>query len=278
MTPGKQASLHLDCGNPGWSRLQAQVWDPEVETWLSQIDVQPGWQCVDLGCGAMGILEPLSRRSGAAGRVIGIEPRASMLTAAGEFVRKTRLDNARLLDADPDRTTLPDDSFHLVHERFLLSAGWNERKLLEEMIRLARPGGIVTLQEPDLASWHSHPDHDAWARLREVVRTAFSAAGGDLDAGCHTFGLAREAGLDDVRIRAATIALQGAHPVKRLLVDLAETHRERILQTGTLDERELEELLAECGAIAADPATVVVSFLMAQVWGRKSGRPRPPKR
>jgi hypothetical protein len=136
----------------------------------------------------------------------------------------------------------------------------------------------VTLQEPDLVCWHSHPHQDAWAHLREVVRAAFSAAGGDLDAGCRTFGLAREAGLDDVRIRAATIALQGAHPVKRLLVDLAETHREQILQTGTLDERELEELLAECGAIAADPSTVVVSFLMAQVWGRKSGRPRPPQR
>lgn len=278
MTPGEQASLHLDAGDPGWSRLQAQVWDPEVETWLNQIDVQSGWQCVDLGCGAMGILEPLSRRSGAAGRVIGIEPRASLLTAAGEFVRKSRLDNARLLDADPVKTTLPGDSFHLVHERFLLSAGWDERKLLDEMIRLARPGGIVTLQEPDLACWHSHPRHDAWARLREVVRTAFSAAGGDLDAGCRTFGMAREAGLDDVRIRAATIALQGAHPVKRLLVDLAETHREQVLQTGTLDERELEELLAECAAIAADPSTVVVSFLMAQVWGRKSGRPRPPQR
>lgn len=278
MTAGEQAALHLDSGNPASSRLQAQVWDPEVEAWLAQIDVQPGWQCVDLGCGAMGILEPLSRRSGAGGRVIGIEPRAPMRTAAGELVRRSRLDNVRLLDASPDRTSLPDESFQLVHERFLLSAGWNERKLLGEMIRLTRPGGIVALEEPDLSSWHSHPDHDAWARLRGAVGTAFLAGGGDLDAGSRTFGLAREAGLDDVRIRAATIALQGAHPVKRLLVDLAEAHRERIVQDGTLDERELEELLAECEAIARDPSTVVVSFLMSQVWGRKTGRPRPPKR
>ncbi|CAN5851378.1 hypothetical protein BH20GEM1_BH20GEM1_06990 [soil metagenome] len=278
MTAGEQAALHLDSGDPASSRLQAQVWDPEVEAWLAQIDVQPGWQCVDLGCGAMGILEPLSRRSGAGGRVIGIEPRAPMRTAAGELVRRSRLDNVRLLDASPDRTSLPDESFQLVHERFLLSAGWNERKLLGEMIRLTRPGGIVALEEPDLSSWHSHPDHDAWARLRGAVGTAFLAGGGDLDAGSRTFGLAREAGLDDVRIRAATIALQGAHPVKRLLVDLAEAHRERIVQDGTLDERELEELLAECDAIARDPSTVVVSFLMSQVWGRKTGRPRPPKR
>jgi SAM-dependent methyltransferase len=278
LIPGGQPSLYLDSGNPAWSRLQAQIWDPEVEAWLSQIDVQPGWQCVDLGCGAMGILEPLSRRSGASGRVIGIEPRPSMLTAAGELVRRSRLDNVRLLDIAPNKTSLPDESFQLVHERFLLSAGWNERELLGEMIRLARRGGIVALQEPDLSSWHSHPDHDAWARLREAVRAAFAAGGGDLDAGCRTFGLAREAGLDDVRIRAATIALQGAHPVKRLLVDLAESHREQIVQGGILDERDLEEVLAECDAIARDPSTVVVSFLISQVWGRKTGRPRPPKR
>jgi SAM-dependent methyltransferase len=278
LIPGESASLHLDSGNPAWSRLQAQIWDPEVEAWLSQIDVQAGWQCLDLGCGAMGILEPLSRRSGATGRVIGVEPRASMRVAAGEFVRRSRLDNVRLLDAAPERTSLPDESFQLVHARFLLSAGWDERELLSEMTRLARRGGIVAIEEPDLSSWHSHPDHDAWARLREAVRAAFTAGGGDLDAGCRTFGLAREAGLDDVRIRAATIALQGAHPVKRLLVDLAESHREQIVQGGILDERELEEVLAECDAIARDPSTVVVSFLMSQVWGRKTGRPRPPKR
>jgi SAM-dependent methyltransferase len=278
VTAGELASFHVDSGDPASSRLQAQVWDPEVETWLAQIDVQPGWQCVDLGCGAMGILEPLSRRSGAAGRVIGIEPRAALRTAAGELVRRSRLDNVRLLDTSPDRTSLPEESFQLVHERFLLSAGWSQPKLLDEMLRLVRPGGIVALQEPDLAAWHSHPDHSTWARLREAVRAAFSAGGGDLDAGCRGFSLLREAGLDDVRIRAATIALQGAHPVKRLLVDLAESHRERIVEGGILEERELEDLLAECDAIARDPSSVVVSFLIAQVWGRKTGRPRPPKR
>jgi SAM-dependent methyltransferase len=278
LIPGENASLHLDSGNPAWSRLQAQIWDPEVEAWLSQIDVQPGWQCVDLGCGAMGILEPLSRRSGAAGRVIGIEPRPAMLLEAGEFVRRSRLDNVRLLDASPLRTSLPEESFHFAHERFLLSTGLDERELLAEMLRLTRPGGIVAVQEPDLSSWHVHPDHDAWTRLREAVRTAFSAGGGNLDAGCRTFVLLREAGLDDVRIRAATIALQGAHPVKRLLVDLAELHRERILQAGILDDRELEDVLGECDRVARDPKTVVISFVMSQVWGRKTGRPRPPKR
>ena len=216
----------------------------------------------------MGILEPLSRRSMPTGRVIGVEPRPALLLAAREFVARAKLENVRLLDTSPHRTTLPEESFHLVHERFLLSSGEDEHDLLEEMVRLARPGGFVAFQEPDLSSWHCYPDQAGWTRLRDALRTAFSAGGADLDAGTRTFGLLRRAGLDDVRIRAAAIALQGTHPAKRFLVDLARMHRERILESGALDEGALEETLIECETIAGDPETVVVSFLMSQVWGR----------
>ena len=217
----------------------------------------------------MGILEPLGRRSLPSGRVIGVEPRPALLQAAREFVTRARLENVRLLDTPPERTTLPDASFHLVHERFLLSAGANEDDLLAEMLRLARPGGVVALQEPDLSSWHCYPEHVGWTRLRDALRTAFATGGADLDAGIRTFGLLRHAGFDDVRIRAATIALQGAHPAKLLLVDLATLHRDRILESGALDDSALEDTLAECKRIAGDPETVIVSFLIAQVWGRK---------
>ena len=259
--------LHLDSDDPESSRLQSLIWDPEVETWLTQLDIQPGWHCVDLGCGALGILEPLSRRAGPTGRIIGIEPRPRLLEAARQFVRKSRLENVRLLDTPPHRTTLPENSNQLVHARFLLAAGSDEQELVREMLRLARPGGIVAIQEPDLTPWRCYPDHEAWTRLRQAVQ--FASGGGDPDAGQRTFAVLKAAGVEDVRIRAATIALQGAHPSKKLLVDLARSGRESILQAGVMGEAELEEALTECERIARDPETVVVSFQVSQVWGRK---------
>lgn len=266
--------LHLDSDDPERSRLQSLIWDPEVETWLAQLDIQPGWHCVDLGCGALGILEPLSRHAGPTGRIVGIEPRPALLAAAREFVRKSRLENVHLLDTPPHRTTLPESSYQLIHARFLLAAGSDEQELVQEMLRLARPGGIVAIQEPDLASLRCYPNHEGWSRLRDEVRTGFAAGGGDLVAGRRTFGLLKETGLEDVRIRSASIALQGAHPSKRLLVELAESQRRRIVGGGGLSDEELDRLLEECDRVARDPDSVVISFLVTQAWGRKAGRIR----
>jgi hypothetical protein len=52
-------------------RVQARAWEPDVELLLDQIGVRPGWRCLDMGCGAIGILEPLSRRVGPRGRSSG---------------------------------------------------------------------------------------------------------------------------------------------------------------------------------------------------------------
>lgn len=44
-------------------RLQAKMWEPEAERCLDLVGIRDGWHCIDLGCGAQGVLEPLSRRS-----------------------------------------------------------------------------------------------------------------------------------------------------------------------------------------------------------------------
>lgn len=54
-------------------RLQARVWEPDTELMLNQIGIKAGWKCIDLGCGAMGILGPLSIRVGTSGLVVGVD-------------------------------------------------------------------------------------------------------------------------------------------------------------------------------------------------------------
>ncbi len=96
-------------------RLQARVWQPEAEVMLDRIGIEAGWTCLDVGCGAMGILEPLSRRVGTTGRVLGIDLDDVQVNAAQAFVTERQLANVNVERRDAYSTQLLPSSFELVH-------------------------------------------------------------------------------------------------------------------------------------------------------------------
>ena len=254
-------------------RLQARVWEPEAEAWLDLLGPMAGWRCLDLGCGAMGILGPRARRVGPGGRVVGVGRDPLQLRGARDFVAGEGLAGVEIVEADAYDcgAALPDGAFDLVHVRFLFAPTGRDARLLDEMWRLTRPGGIVAIQEPDAAAWACYPPSDAWERLKAAILAAFRRGGGDFDAGRRTFGMLRERGAEGVRIRAAVVALPPGHPYLRLPVQVAAALRPRILEGGLMDAAALDEASAGSERVAADPGTVGLSFVVTQVWGRKPG-------
>ncbi len=251
-------------------RLQARVWEPEAEIMLDRIGLQPGWNCIDLGCGAMGILGPLSRRVGPQGHVVGVDIDAKQLAAARDFVHENKLANVEVLKLDAYQTQLPRESFDFTHVRLVFAPGGRDEELLHEMLALTRPGAVIAIQEPDATSWNCYPAHPAWKRLKDAIHTAFAHGGGDFNAGQHTFRMLCHAGLVDVQIRAAVMAFQDKHPYMRLPIQFATSLRKRILDAGILSESDLDNAIAECEQVVGDPETMVLSFILTQVWGRKA--------
>ncbi len=253
-------------------RLQARVWEPETEALLDRIGVQPGWRCLDLGCGGMGVLGPLSRRVGPAGRVVGIDIDPEQLAAARAFVQEAGLANVEVLEHDAYNTGLPRESFDLVHVRFVFAPAGRDEALLREMLALTRPGGVLAIQEPDASAWSCYPPNSAWDRLKGAILAAFAQGGGDFNAGQRTFGMLRDAGLEEVRVRAAVLALHDRHPYLRLPIQFATSLRQRILEGELLREADLDNAIAEYECVAAAPDTFGLSFVVTQGWGRKPQR------
>jgi SAM-dependent methyltransferase len=249
-------------------RLQARVWEPDTEAMLDRIGVAKGWRCADLGCGAMGILGPLSRRAGDSGRVIGVDLDARQLAAARDFVAAEGLDNVEVLERDVYHSGLPRGAFDLVHVRFVLAPAGRGDELLREMLAVAKPGGVLAIQEPDAASWACFPPRPGFDILKDAIMAAFKAGGGDFNAGQRTFAMLRGLGLRDVHVRAAVIALPPRHPYLRLPVQFAVSLRQRILEAGVLNASMLDAALAQCEELAQDPETFGLTFTVTQVWGR----------
>ena len=117
----------------------------------------------------LGILPQLRSRVGDGGRVVGLDIEPRLLAVAGQLSARHDL-AIETVRADAASTGLPCDSFDLVHERMLLLNVTGPEEIAAEMTRLARPGGVIAVQEPDSAAWVIDPPHPAWQLLLTGLR------------------------------------------------------------------------------------------------------------
>jgi SAM-dependent methyltransferase len=245
-------------------RVQSAAMAADTVTMLHLIGVKDGWSCLDIGCGPCGIAGLLSPIVGPAGRVVGLDGNAAFLAQA----RADAPANAEFRHGDAYQTQLPPASFDLVHMRFVASTAGDPERLLEEAMRLARPGGTVALQEPDGESLHCYPPHPAWDRLKAAVLGAFAGVGSDLRLARRLYALARQAGLDDVQYRTFMLGVRSTDPLMDYLPSTVESLRGTVIRLGLLPEGEFDQVVEECRGQLSRPDTSFTMYTVAQVWGR----------
>ena len=189
-------------------------------------------------------------------------PRASLSTEAD-------LANVTISEGLASVTGLASGQFDLVHCRFLFAPAGRADQILGEMLRLLRPGGIIAIQEPDGSCWNVAPCNATWMRLKSAIFGALRAAGGDFNAGRYTFGMLTAAGVRDVSQRNAVLACHGQDPYKQAPLQFANWLRPQIVNSMLMSEDRLEECIEDAVIAAADPESVMTSFLLTQVAGRK---------
>jgi SAM-dependent methyltransferase len=243
--------------------VQGRALIHETEAMLDRIGVGLGWACLDLGCGPGGITHLLSARVGSAGRVVGLDADPVFL----DHARARRAANVEYMLADAYRSSLPDGSFDLVHVRFVAGTAGLPEALIGDAMRLARAGGTVALQEPDMTTLDCYPPHTAFAQLKEALIRAFAISGADINIARRLFGLARAAGLHDVHYRPFLLGFCSSDPMSDYLPMTAESLRGTITRAGLMSASEMDEALAGCRIHLRDPGTVSTLFTVAQVWG-----------
>lgn len=246
--------------------VQSKAWEPDTIAMLDRFGPMHGWQCLDLGCGPGGITDLLSARVGPAGHVIGLDRNAGFL----DHARKSAPANVEFRVGDAYSAELPEANFDLVHLRFVASTAGDPERLIGEAARLARPGGIVALQEPDGSTLNCYPPHPAWDRLKSVFFAAFQGVGADIGLAGRLYHTAWRTGLADVQYRAALLGVRSTDAMVDYLPSTVESLRGTILKLGLLSAGELDTALAECRRHLAQPGTSFTMYTVAQVWGRRA--------
>jgi SAM-dependent methyltransferase len=253
------------------ARLQQQADElaPDSAALLDRAGVRPGQAAIDLGCGPRGILDLLAARVSPGGRVVGLDADPAHTAMAARFVSDQRLNGVEVVTADARHTGLPSGSFDLVHARTLLVNVPDPAQVVAEMVRLAKPGGMVAVAEPDTEHALCYPPDQAFDRIRQIFSVAFSRNGADPAIGSRVPELFRQAGLADVQVESRTQMYPPGNSRRTVRLDLVRAMRPQIVEMGLASATELDELDAAARPHLEDPRTVIMSGLLFLVWGRK---------
>jgi hypothetical protein len=242
-------------------RLQSTVFEPLGDRLLERFPLT-GKRVLEVACGAMGLLRPLSQR---AGSVIGTDVSDVMLEEARRFCREHALDNVTLVKDDAYQSAL-EPPFDLVHARFVLAPLGRDEVLCSELERLAGDDGWILLEEPSRASWRVFPDGGAHDALTAVIRRAYDRHMGGFDAGERLLMLARRRGWRDIGVDAQLVALPPGHPYLECSLMMASSLRKIMLRDTP--EAELDALIAAARELYARPETHGLTFTLMQLWAR----------
>ena len=250
---------------------QAQSYEPHARRLLDQIQVQPSWRVLDIGCGPIGILDLLSERVGAQGEVLGLEREPRFAEMARAEIAKRGLRNVRIVQADALISGLEKNSFDVVHERLVMLNVSAREQLLSEMISLTRSGGTIVLEEIDNVSWLCHPAHPSWDIFRDTFHTIFHANGGNGFMGRAIPGMLRAAGIKDVQVKIDVDTPVPGDYRRTHLVSLIDSLRDKVIAAGLLDEKQLATHRSALMQHLEKPDTIVIDKLFVQAWGQKPG-------
>ena len=160
-----------------------------------------GDHLLDVGSGPGTITADLA---GLVARVTALEihDEAAALTRA-ELERR-EVTNTEVRVGDVHDLPFADGTFDVVHAHQVLQHVSDPVAALREMIRVARPGGVVGVRDSDYSAFAWHPPLPELDRWRELYLTAARSNGGEPDAGRHLLAWAHAAGATKVEATAST--------------------------------------------------------------------------
>jgi ubiquinone/menaquinone biosynthesis C-methylase UbiE len=237
-----------------------RLYDPGTLELCQRLGVSAGWMCLDAGAGTGSLAQLLATRVAPSGSVTALDIDTRFLDPlAGEHLE--------VVQADLTTEPLLADQFDLVHARLLLEHLPQRDTALASLIRAAKPGGWVLIEDFDWATaFLVDPPSAIHRKVASAIRDVFTSHGYLPTLGRTLPRWLESAGLTDIATHAQAVQvradLEEGLPQWELL---AQQLAPALLAAGLVTQPELDAFHELCH----DGQTVCFSPLMVSSWGRR---------
>ena len=244
-------------------RMIEQVFDPASRRRLLGTGLQAGWRCLEVGPGAGSIMSWMGEVVGSTGQVVAVDLDPKFLGESGQS-------NVEIERADIRTAQLPEQSFDLVHARYVLIHIPDYETALNRMLDCLKPGGWLVLEEPDFSESHgitgSEGQLKAVQKVNDAIKCMYERLGMDYSLGMKVPGLLQARGLQSMTMENDGPPSAGGSGMATIMKMSAVQLREKYLATGVVSDEDLEQYCR----FAENPQSSAVYYATIRVSGRKA--------
>lgn len=267
--PSADSSYVIQTGVQAIGRLEliARLFWPTTESFLDRHRGFNVERFLDVGCG-MGDVTTRAAQSGV-DAVLGIDANAEVVTAARQRAGHAG-SSARFRTATVDQ--LGSDAelagFDVAFARCVLSHLADPGGAVSSMVEAVRPGGLILIEDVEVAAVWSSPPCPALARHVELYIDAATGMGGRPDIGPAIPGLFRALDVTDIEVDVAQPLLREVEDL-RIHARTMEAVAGPVLDQRLASEEEVAELVDQLDEWASTPGVVATLPRIVQVSARK---------
>ena len=130
-----------------YSKLSSMVQGKSFEILLSKVTIEPGNNCLDIGCGTGNVTAIVAKKVGPNGQVVGVDPNKHRIKLAQ---KKHSCENMKFVEGKLPEIDLEESSFELVLSNIVYH--WlseeERRKTTEKAFSVLKPNGLFLLAVP----------------------------------------------------------------------------------------------------------------------------------
>ena len=207
--------------------------DPTTIRLLEEIGIQPGWHCLEVGAGAGSILRWMGSQVGPTGLAVGVDKKIAYLHKVDS--PPVQIYQGSFLDVPLEQ------SFDLLHSRYVLIHNQEERAILEKMYALLKPGGWALLEEPDFTS-ATLPEPEPktpQGRVNRAMCQMFINLGLDPAYALRLPHKLQEAGFHIVRAQSHMHLCPGNSPMATVMAESALVLEQEYVKTGICSPKDI---------------------------------------
>ena len=250
--------------------LQHRVWRPDVTDAWRRAGFTPGQTILDLGCGPGYLSLDLAEIVGSSGAVIAIDRSKDFLEYLDAEAQNKGLQNISTHSLNLDEDTIPNIELDGAYARWLFAFLRNPKRLLEQVAKNLRKGGVIVLHE----YFHYHTfgftsPSPAFDVFIAAVLKAWHAEGGKPDIALELLTWCQELGLTIESARPIVHIVSPKNYIWQWPKSFVEVSPWRLADLGFMTNEEVEAAQREFAAFEADGHTRLITPAVLEIIARK---------